>query len=73
MTTQVFQLNDDKKEVLLISSEFQLQRDFPLPEDGDVDVIPTKSAQNIGVLHAHVKHVAKQTFNHIRKRLYMLM
>ena len=73
MTTQMLKLNDDKTEVLVITSKHRQKCFFPSLKVGNVDVRTSKSARNIGVifydeamLKEHVKNITRKAFYDIR-------
>ena len=73
MTTQMLKLNDDKTEVLVITSKHRQKCFFPSLKVGNIDVKTSKMARNIGVifddevlLEQHVKNITQQAFYHIR-------
>ena len=73
MADNFLQLNDDKTEVLLISSKHYPAPSFDHLTIGQSEVATTKSARNIGVtfdtnmtLKPHIQNTTSQAFFHIR-------
>ena len=71
-----FQLNCGKTEVILLGTKTTLKQlaNFSLEIDG-VQVLPLTEVRNLGVyldsqlsFEAHIKHVARVSFFHLRKK-----
>ena len=73
MAINKLKLNQDKTEVVLISSRYRPRPPLESLQIGNVNVVPTSSARNLGVifdqcfnLEEHIKSICKSSYYHIR-------
>ena len=73
MVINKLKLNQDKTEVVLISSRYRLKPPLDSLQIGNVTVVPSSSARNLGVIfdkcfnfEEHIKSICKSSHYHIR-------
>ena len=73
MAINKLKLNQDKTEVVLISSRYRPRPPLESLQIGNVNVVPTSSARNLGAifdqrfnLEEHIKSICKSSSYHIR-------
>ena len=73
MTNNMLKLNQEKTELIVISSKFRPKPAIPCVSVGDEQILPKSSARNLGVtfdeccnMEEHVKKICKTSYYHLR-------
>ena len=73
MTNNTLKLNQEKTELIVISSKFRPKPAIPCVSVGDEQILPKSSARNFGVtfdeccnMEEHVKKICKTSYYHLR-------
>ena len=73
MTNNMLKLNQEKTELIVISSKFRPRPAIPYMSVGDEQILPKSSARNLGVtfdeccnMVEHVRKICKTSHNHLR-------